>query len=100
MDELFPAVKTALRLTVPDDDLDNEINDLIQAARMDLHVVGLVSADFSTENAALIKQAIILYTKGNWGYDNPDAPRFLATYEDLKVSLALHSLYDPVGDAE
>ena len=98
MDELFQSVKSALRLTIVDEDLDNEINDLIKAARMDLNIVGLVSEDFSENNAALIKQAIILYAKGNWGYDNPDAPRFLATYEDLKVALALHSLYDETGD--
>lgn len=98
-DELFPRVKVAVRSTINDPELDQELDDLILAARNDLTLNGLVSSEFADANPALMRQAIILYVKGHWGYDNPDAQKFVDTYEDLKKSMSLHSQYDQ-GDAD
>ncbi|MDR3241804.1 MAG: head-tail connector protein [Lactobacillaceae bacterium] len=95
MTDLFSAVKTALRFTGDDSDLDDEIQSLILSAKMDLKIVGTVSDEWSTDKQDLIKQAVILYAKANWGFDNPDAPRFMDAYEKLKQALATHSQYDP-----
>ena len=41
----------------------------------------------------MITQAIILYCKSNFGYDNPDAERFQKAYENTKIFLALNKEY-------
>lgn len=96
MDELLSKVKVALRTTVDDVDLDNEINDLIIAARTDLNILGLVETTWAAklENKSLVEMAIILYVKSHWGYDNPDADRQLSLYNDLKAELSVHSRFD------
>lgn len=93
MDELLGKVKIALRTTAEDESLNEEINGLILAARADLKVNGVVSDSFATTQRDLVEQAIKLYVKANWGYDNPDAERQLATYELLKTNLSIHSQY-------
>lgn len=85
---LIDDVKTALRVTTAD--FDSEITDLINAAKADLHQAGLYVVE---ETDALIKRAIILYCKANFGYDNPEADRFKESYEMLKNHLSLSSDY-------
>lgn len=96
-DKLFKRVKTALRVTIEDDQLDTEINDLITSARADLSVNGTLKFKESSSNEALIIQAVILYVKGNWGYDNPDSQALLTSYDLLKNKLALASQYRESG---
>lgn len=91
MDELLKKVKVALRLTIEDEELDDEINALILAARDDLRTNGIVDDDFANTQLNLTEQAIKLYVKGHWGYDNPDASRFLELYETLVDRLSVHS---------
>ena len=88
-DELFDTIMVALRSTTTDEGLQNEVNDLILAARAD----GLVSDEFASSKAVIIRQAITLYVKAHWGYDNPDSEKFLDRYEKLKTSLSFHSQY-------
>lgn len=97
MDKLFEKVKTALRVSVTDAGLDAEINELIKSARADLTVNGKLTETESGSNESLVNQAIILYVKGHWGYDNPDAQRFLDSYDDLKNKLSLNSQYRKNG---
>lgn len=82
-------VKKALR--VSNMAFDDEIQDLIDAAKMDLRLAGVF---FLNENAdALIKRAIITYCKANFGYDNPEAERFQESYVMLKQHLSLAGDY-------
>jgi hypothetical protein len=97
-DPLFDKVKIAVRLTINDDDLNNELDDLIAAAREDLRVNGIVSEAFENRVPAMYRQAVILYVKANWGYDNPDAPRFQDTYHNLVANMSVHSQYDDEGE--
>lgn len=90
-DELLNRVKTALRVTVKDTDLDDEINSLILAARADLKVNGIVSDVFAESQKDLIEQAIKIYCKAHFGFDNPDAPRLLQSYDNLVNQLSVHS---------
>ncbi|GAB2025816.1 hypothetical protein OfM1_18880 [Lactovum odontotermitis] len=92
-DELLTKVKTALRVTVADTDLDDEINSLILAARADLKVNGIVSDAFAESQKDLIEQAIKIYCKAHFGFDNPDAPRLLESYEGLVNHLSVHSQF-------
>lgn len=90
-------VKQALRITV--NAFDAEVQDLIEAARLDLIQSGISSAKANDDTDALIKRAIIVYCKSNFGYDNPDADRFYDSYVMLKQHLSLAADYRSVSDA-
>ena len=81
-------VKNELRISGTDH--DTEITSLINAAKLDLEESGVrkvVDTDY------LVKMAITLYCKGNFGYDNAEAERFILAYENLRVKLAIASDY-------
>jgi len=88
-------IKDALR--VSGDDLDTEILDLIDAAKTDLILSG-VNKDKVIDTDPLIKRAIIVYCKANFGYDDVNmAERFEQSYISLKHHLTLSTEYT-VGD--
>lgn len=83
-------------LRVKSDAFDVEIDTLIAAAKTDLMRRGVPESALAdgSENA-LVKQAIILYVKAYFGYDNDEADRFLESYEQTaqEVSSSL-SMYE------
>ena len=94
-DKLFDKAKVAVRSTFDDVELDNELNDLIVAARDDLRIFGLVdkAKPSDEDDSSLVTQAILLYVKSRWGYDNPDAERFGALYDELKNKLSVSTQF-------
>ncbi|GFN35374.1 head-tail connector protein [Tepidimicrobium xylanilyticum] len=89
-------VKDALR--VSGNDLDNEIKDLIEAAKADLILSG-VHKDKVIDTDPLIKRAVIIYCKAHFGYDDTKiAERFEQSYISLKQHLTLSIEY--TGGAE
>ena len=72
------------------DVLDEEVQDLIDAAQADLRISGVVNQPSSDP---LIIRAITTYVKGHFGYENKDSEKFLLSYESLKIHLALCSEY-------
>lgn len=90
---MLDKVKDALR--VSGDDLNEEIQDLIDAAKADLALSG-VNKDKIIEDDPLIKRAIILYCKAHFGYDDM-GERFTESYESLKRHLALSAEYTEVA---
>ena len=67
-------MRTALRINHPK--FDDEIADLIAAARADLHDLGGIKAEkVSDETDPLIKRAITTYVKADFGLDNGDAEK-------------------------
>ncbi len=83
-------VKAALRITTTDTGIIGEITDLINAAKADLGLSGVLVVD---DTETLIKRAIITYAKANFGYDNPDAERLQRSYDLLKSHLTLSTDY-------
>ncbi len=84
-------VKDALR--VNGEDLNNEILDLIEAAKADLILSGVNKAKV-VDTDPLIKRAIIIYCKANFGYDDVNiAERFEQSYISLKHHLTLSTEY-------
>lgn len=79
---LLDDVKVALR--VASDDYDSEIQGLIQAAELDMARVGLEAGDGSD---ALARNAVVLFCKAHFGYDNSEAPRFLESYRQTVVDM-------------
>ena len=72
---------------------DAEITDLIGAARADLLLGGIIPAKVNDESDALIKRAIVVYVKSEFGLDNPDAEKSRESYQTLKRHLMLSSEY-------
>lgn len=88
-------VKTALRISQSSTAFDMEIQDLIEAARLDLEQSGISSEKAKDDNDPLIKRAIIVYCKANFGYDsNTSAERFHDSYVMLKQHLSLAGDYN------
>lgn len=86
---LLTEVKEALRITTTR--FDGEITTLILACKADLKLAGLSVLEATDP---MIKRAIVLYSKANFGYDNPDSEKFQKSYDLLKMSLALASDYN------
>lgn len=94
---ILESVKTSLRISQSNQAFDNEINDLIAAARDDLRISGVLLSKVNDDEDSLIKRAITVYCKANFGFDNPDAEKLTNSYDMLKAHLTLSQEYT-VGD--
>lgn len=88
---LLDDVKLALRIS--SSAFDSEVQDLIDAAKLDLKISGVSNEKIQDETDALIKRAIVTYVKAHFGYDNNDAERFEQSYTMLKLHLTLSNEY-------
>lgn len=85
---MLDLVKLALRIST--DAFDDELEMLIEAACMDLGVVG-VTATTDTEDALLIR-AVITYVKAHFG-EPDDYDRLKKSYDEQKAQLITASGY-------
>lgn len=84
---MLQKVKMALRITT--DAFDDELNDLIKAAALDLGIAG-VDSDHGVDE--IITRAIITYCKCNFG--QPDEyDRLKASYDEQKAQLSMATGY-------
>ncbi|WP_313232449.1 head-tail connector protein [Tissierella praeacuta] len=75
---------------------DDEIQDLIDAAKADLILSG-VHKDKIVDTDPLVKRAITLYCKAHFGYEHPKlSERFQESYISLKHHLTLSAEYTEV----
>lgn len=81
-------VKAAVR--IKSDAAGQEVLDLIESCIMDLEISGVYVC---SENDPLVKQAVKLYCKANYGYDE-NTERFREAYESLKISMSLSGDYE------
>lgn len=94
---LLDDVKKSLRISASNTAMDTEVSDLIDSAKTELKNTGInIDKAVDLQMDPLIKRAITLYCKANFGYDNPDAQRFAQSYEMLKTHLALSTDYQVV----
>lgn len=84
-------VKKYLRIS--HSELDEEVEDLIDACKKDLEISGIASSSI-VEGDALIKRAIITYCKAHFGYDNLDYEKLIKAYDLLKSHLCLSTDYN------
>ena len=85
--------KVKLALRVDGTVFDEEIQDLIDACKLDLGIGGV---DAPLETDALIARAVVLYCKAHFGLDNPNSEKYLESYTSLKTSLSLAGDYRSV----
>lgn len=88
---MIESIKTALRIS--NTAYDSEINDLISAAKADLRLSGILPAKANDDTDPLIKRAITVYVKANFGWNNPDAEKLQQSYAMIKGHLALSQEY-------
>lgn len=94
MNTLLELAKQALRISLSQTAFDYELLDLIEAAKADLLISGVTKKDY--EEDPLLKRAIMIYCKANFGYDNPEAERLQQSYNNLKTHLSLAGDYNAV----
>lgn len=86
------AVKLALRITTTD--FDEELNDLISAALLDMGIAGVYEPNSSDK---LVLRAIITYCKMHFG--EPDEyERLKRSYDEQKAQLSTATGYTDWGD--
>lgn len=88
---MLEKVKLALRIKTYK--LDDEIDGLIAACKVDLSISGVKNIEVTDP---IIQRAIILYCKANFGLDNKDSEKYQKSYELLKQSLKLCGDYNVV----
>lgn len=87
---LLQKIKVSLRIR-NSKAFDDEINDLIYAAKIDLAISGVKNIE---EQDPLIIQAIKIYCKANFGLDNKDSEKYHKSYVSLKEHLSLCGEYN------
>ena len=84
---MLDKVKLALRITT--DAFDSELNDLIDAAKQDLGIAGVV---VPAEIDAIVSRAITTYCKVHFG-EPDDYDRLKASYDEQKAQLSMATRY-------
>lgn len=69
---------------------DVEIQGLIDSAKLDLGIGGVIN---TVETDPLIYRAISLYCKAHFGMANPDSEKYLESYTSLRTHLSLAGDY-------
>jgi len=88
---MLEKVKLALRITT--NAYDSELNDLIDAAKIDLGIAGVVlPTTTDTDLDSIIQRAIVTYCKLNFG--EPDQyDRLKQSYDEQKAQLSMATGY-------
>ena len=86
---LLNDVKTALRVTT--NAYDNELTDLIESAKLDLGIAGVV---IPNPMPPVVSTAIKTYCKINFGTPNPSNYEYLKkSYDEQKAQMGMSSGY-------
>lgn len=92
-EQMLDACRDALRIPADVTDYDDEIADLIDAARAAMRAGG-VSVDKSQDDSdGTVRLAIKVFCKANFGMDNPDADRYMHTFDELVTLMHGTSAY-------
>lgn len=86
-------VKTALRITT--DAFDDELTDLIEAAKLDLQIAGVT---IPAELDAIVTRAIITYCKMSFGIPD-DYDRLKRSYDEQKAQMSTATGWTDWGEA-
>lgn len=80
--------KLRKRIRVMSDSAAEEINDLVESCRKELELAGV----YGDETDPTYYQAIVLYCKANYGYDE-DTDRFRMAFAALRDAMSLSGDY-------
>lgn len=91
---LLGKVKHALRIKT--DAFDDELNDLILAAALDINIAGVIAESETPD--PIVAKAIITYCKMSFGLPE-DYDRLKASYDEQKAQLSNATGYTDWGEA-
>ena len=80
-------------LGITDHYFDSQIKLAISAARIKMRLGGVSESKSNDDSDPLIVVAIIAYVKGTIGNDNPDAERYLESFESMVTQMKLTDAY-------
>ena len=91
-------LKLRLRISSSTTAFDDEVDDLIDAAIDDLKLAGVLTSvmdafELDPGTDKLLKRAIMVYGKANFGFDNTDSERQMKSYLSLKLHITLSDEY-------
>lgn len=89
--EYLTSIRQYMRLTSTIH--DSELEDLVNAARADLVLGGVLPAKAEDEQDPLIMRAVATYVKAEFGLDNDDSEKYRASYKEQRNGLALSDSY-------
>lgn len=89
---MLDIVKTRLRLKTAS--LDDDVQALIEEARMDLKLAGVTAEKADSDTDPLVRRAVCFYCLAHFGKDNPDGDRYAKCYEKLRDKLGLTGAYN------
>ena len=84
---ILQAVKMALRIVT--EDFDNELNDLISAALIDMKLAGIRNQD---TDDPLVRRAVVTYCRLNFG-EPDDYDRLKRSYDEQKAQMGMATGY-------
>lgn len=87
MATMLDSVKVALRVTT--DAFDTEIQDLIDAAKLDMGLAGVTNTEVTDP---LVKKAIITFCRVNFGQPD-DYDRLKESYDEQKAQMGMATGY-------
>lgn len=87
MTQILTAVKTALRITTTA--FDDELNELILAALLDLKLAGISNQD---TDDPLVRRAVITYCRLHFG-EPDDFDRLKKSYDEQKAQMSMATGY-------
>lgn len=90
---LLNACRAAVRIPAFCTDYDGEISDAIDAARAEMVAGGVRPEKAADDEDGRIRLAIKVYVKANFGMDNPDAERFMKSFDCMLTSMSGDSAY-------
>lgn len=93
----FYLQRMLLYLRISDSAYAAEVRDLIEAARADLLLCGILPEKVYDEEDALIRRAVAIYAKAEFGLDNAEGNKYRESYEMLKRHMMLSNEYTKEG---
>lgn len=90
---MLGSCRAALRIADTCTDYDEEIQDLIGAARAKMRAGGLSAAKADDDADPLVRVAIKCFVKSGFGLDNPDSAKYAESFEGLVTQMKATSEY-------
>ena len=95
-DSYLTSIRQYMRMTA----FDPELKDLINAARADLVLGGVLEVKAQDETDPLILRAVATYVKAEFGLDNEDSEKYRASYKEQRNGLTLSDAYIAAEEPE
>lgn len=91
--DMVSSCRAALRIADACTDYDEEISDLVGAARAKMRAGGVSEAKSKDDSDPLVRVAIKCYVKAGFGLDNPDAAKYAESFEGLVTQMKATETY-------